>query len=161
MHFKIDRLAKYPGLIPVLAKWHHRQWQHLNPESYDEQARREDYLRATADTTSLPQMLVAHINGHALGSARLIKNDMDTHPELTPWLASLYVPPDFRRHGVATRLITEIETMAKQFGFDQIYLFTEDKTAMYSKLGWSELFREKYYGEEVSVMTKSLLEGNP
>jgi hypothetical protein len=51
--------------------------------------------------------------------------------------------------------------MAKQFGFDQIYLFTEDKTEMYSKLGWSELFREKYYGEDVSVMTKSLLEGNP
>ena len=155
MHFKIDRLVKYPGLIPVLAKWHHRQWQHLNPDSYDEQARREDY-RLAIDSTGLPQMLIAHINGHALGSARLIQSDLDTHPELTPWLASLYVPPDFRLHGVATRLIAEIENMAKQFGFKKIYLFTEDKSGMYTKLGWQEQFREKYHGEDIIVMSKQL-----
>jgi len=158
MHCKIDHLEKYPGLIPVLARWHHREWQHLNPVTYDLQARVNDYQQTTSDSTSLPQMLVAHLNGHALGSARLVMNDMDSHPELSPWLASLFVPPDFRRHGIATQLITEIEITAKQLGFDQLYLYTEDKSEMYSNLGWQEQRRESYYGEQVTILSKKLSE---
>ncbi len=158
MHCKIDPLSKYPGLIPVLARWHHREWQHLNPETYDLQARINEYQQTATDLTSLPQMLIAHINGHALGSARLINRNMDSHPELGPWLASLYVPPDFRQQGIATRLITEIEITAKQFGFEKLYLFTEDKREMYNRLGWQEHFREKYYEKQVIIMTKNLLE---
>lgn len=156
MHCRIDHLAKYPGLIPVLARWHHRQWQHLNPASYDLQARINDYQQTATDPISLPQMLIAHINGHALGSARLVVSDMDTHPELTPWLASLYVPPDFRRQGIATRLIAEIENSAKQLGFESLYLFTEDRKNMYQKLGWQEQFSENYFNERVFVMVKNL-----
>lgn len=158
MHCKIDHLEKYPGLIPVLARWHHREWQHLNPVTYDLQARINDYQQTASDSTSLPQMLVAHLNGHALGSARLVMSDMDTHPELGPWLASLFVPPDFRRHGIATRLIAEIEVTAKQLGFDRLHLFTEDKSEMYSNLGWQEQSREKYYDRQVIVMTKNFWE---
>lgn len=157
MHCKIDHLARYPGLIPVLARWHHREWQHLNPETYDLQARINEYQQTATDLASLPQMLIAHINGHALGSVRLIMSDMDTRPELSPWLASLYVPPDFRRQGIATRLISEIEIVAKQSGFEQLYLFTEDKCEMYNRLGWQEQSHEKYYEKQVIVMTKSLL----
>lgn len=156
MHFKIDPLSKYPGLIPVLARWHHREWKHLNHESYDLETRIEDYRQAVTNTSSLPQMLVAHLNGHALGSARLIESDMDTHPELGPWLASLFVPPDFRRQGIASRLIPEIESVARQLGHSKIYLFTEDMEDLYKKQEWQPECCEEYYGETVTIMSKIL-----
>lgn len=30
-----------------------------------------------------------------MGSAAIINNDMDTRPELTPWLASVFVAPAY------------------------------------------------------------------
>jgi GNAT superfamily N-acetyltransferase len=155
MSGKIDPLAIHPELIATLAEWHDREWRHLNPDSYDIQARIEDYRRAM-DPDQIPVMLVAHDNGKPMGSVQLINDDMETHPELSPWLASLYVHPEYRQQGIATRLILEIEETARQLGFDQLYLFTEDRDSFYKKLGWRELFREIYYGESVTVMQKHL-----
>ena len=155
MDFLIEPLTNHPQLIPLLAEWHHQEWQHLNPESYDLQSRIKEYQEA-ASSSGLPSMLVAHNNGQALGSVRLIKNDLDTHPELSPWLASLYVHPDYRRRGIATRLITELEDFTLQLGFQRLYLFTEDRQQMYQKLGWEQQFVEDYHQQPVTVMAKYL-----
>lgn len=156
MPFQIDPLATHPELIPVLAQWHQQEWQHLNPPSYDLQARIMEYHQAVS-STALPQMWLAHNNGQALGSARLIEHDMETHPELNPWLASLYVHPEFRRQGIATRLIKKVEFVAQQLGFHRLYLYTEDRQHMYQQLGWLEQFREEYFDEMVVVMAKQLI----
>jgi predicted N-acetyltransferase YhbS len=155
MNYLIEPVAKHIELIPVLAHWHHQEWQHLNPESYDLQSRIKEY-QEVVNSPGLPAMLVAHNNSQALGSVRLIKNDMDTHPELGPWLASLYVHPDFRRQGIATSLIRELEDVTRQLGFQDLYLFTEDRQQMYQKLGWQQLLIERYYNEQVVIMVKHL-----
>lgn len=155
MDYQIEPLATHPELIPLLAQWQHQEWQHLNPPSYDLQSRIEEYQQAIS-TSGLPVMLVAHHNGQALGSIRLIENDMASHPELGPWLASLYVHPDFRGQGIAMHLISEIENVARQLGFQHIYLYTEDRQLMYQRLGWQKQFSEHYYNKEVEVMTKVL-----
>lgn len=154
MPCQIDPLADFPDMIQTLAEWHDLEWRHLNPDNYDLQARISEYRQANSPD-HIPVMLVAHDNSKPMGSVRLIDDDMETHPELAPWLASLYVHPDFRRQGIATRLISEIEKTAKRLGFDQLYLFTEDRKDFYKKLGWRELFRETYYSENVTVMTKN------
>ena len=152
LNYQIEPLVNHPEFIPLLAKWHHEQWQHLNPASYDLQARINDYQHATS--TNIPAMLVAYKNDQPLGSVRLIEHDMENHPELTPWLASLYVHPDSRGQGIGSSLIQEIEKLAQQLGFMQLYLYTEDKHQLYKRLGWQELFREDYYDQQVIVMSK-------
>ncbi|MGD8783074.1 MAG: GNAT family N-acetyltransferase [Thioalkalispiraceae bacterium] len=155
MQYRIEPIARRPELIPVLAQWHDQEWRHLNPAHYDLQARIAEYQQATT-SSPLPVMLVAHQQGAAMGSARLIADDMETHPELSPWLASLYVHPDYRQQGVATRLINEIELSANRLGFEQIYLFTEDKAQLYKRLDWQEYAHDVYFGQSVMIMKKAL-----
>ena len=155
MPCQIDYLAKFPDLIPILASWHQREWQHLNPDSYSIEARIAEYQDAL-EPDRIPVMLVAHDSGKPLGSVRLIDDDMESHPELAPWLASLYVHPHFRRQGIATQLVRETENLARQLGYEQLFLYTEDRDDLYQALGWNELFREQYYEQIVTVMSKVL-----
>ncbi len=155
MHFKISPLAEITSAIPVLANWHHQEWKHLNDPAYDLSARINDYEKII-DADSFPAMFVAHNEDTALGSVRLIDDDMDTHPELTPWLASLYVHPDYRHKGIGSALIQTIEDTASKLNFKTIYLFTEDKQTIYQKQDWQIYANEIYYDQAVTIMCKTL-----
>lgn len=155
MPYQISPLAEVISSIPVLAEWHHREWQHLNSDSYDLEARIHDY-RQTALSAHLPVMYVAHLNDNPLGSARLVKNDMQTHPELSPWLASLYVHEQYRRQGIATALIKSIESAALERQFRTLYLFTENQQPLYKNLAWQVISEETYFNEKVTIMEKKL-----
>ncbi|VAW91025.1 hypothetical protein MNBD_GAMMA21-2074 [hydrothermal vent metagenome] len=101
-------------------------------------------------------MFVAHQNSTPLGSARLVENDMDTHPELYPWLASLYVHQDYRQNGIGSALIKIIEKAATELNFKSIYLFTEDMQTLYINHGWEVYSKEQYYDQTVTIMSKYL-----
>ena len=155
MHFQISPIADIRSVIPMLAGWHHHEWQHLNNQNYDLNSRIIDY-KNIADAKSFPIMLVAHNNKTPLGSVRLIDNDTDTHSELSPWLASLFVYKDYRHQGIGTALIKEIEKAAVKLNFKTIYLYTEDKQAIYQKQAWQIFANEIYYDQAVTIMHKPL-----
>ncbi len=60
---------------------------------------------------------VASASGNLLGSAMLVAQDMDTRTDLTPWLASVFVAPEHRRQGIATKLIAQVVDAAKALRF--------------------------------------------
>ncbi len=151
MPVNIDYLANHTHFIPTLAAWHHEQWQHLNPDDYDIAARCREYEIA-AQTASIPLMLVAYEQNQPMGSTRLIMDDMETRPELFPWLASLFVHPHFRNQGIARQLIARLCEEAKRLGYEKLYLFTEDQEALYTHLGWCAMSNENYYDMPVTVM---------
>jgi len=157
MQFQISPVAKIPSAIPLLADWHHQEWQHLNSQNYNLKARITDYEQIAA-TKVFPAMLVAHKNQTPLGSIRLIENDMDTHPELSPWIASLYVSEEYRRLGIGTALIANIETTAIELNFKKIYLFTENHQAIYKRQRWEIFSNEMYFNQNVTIMHKQLHE---
>ena len=82
---------------------------------------------------------------------------MDTRPELTPWLAGVYVEPFARGRGIGTCLVTRIEAEAHRLGFRSIHLVTFDKADYYAKRGWLEVERTTYRTEPVVVMRKDLV----
>ena len=155
MPIQIDSITTFPQFIPELASWHDQEWRHLNPTEYTIDFRMKEYEQCLS-STKIPMMLVAHENDRPLGSVRLINNDMDTHLEWFPWMASLFVHKDLRGKGIGTSLIKAIEQKARSFGYDKLYLFTEDQHALYKKLGWQILVNETYYGENISVMIRDL-----
>lgn len=155
MNYRISPLARVSEFIPLLARWHHEQWHHLNDRSYDLAARIKDYEQ-TAVSQTIPLMFVAHTEEQPLASARLVEHDMDNHPELTPWLASLYVAESYRHHGIATALIKTIETAARAEQFKRLYLYTEDSQSLYEKLSWRILATEVYHDADVCIMYKDL-----
>ena len=146
-------LRDEPQQIPTLAKWHHQQWASLNPNGSLEKRiiKMQDYLSEEC----VPSTFIAKTS-QLLGSAAIVDNDMETKPELTPWLASVFVAPEYRRQGIGSELVKHVMQKAKQAGIEAMYLFTPDQANFYQKLGWEVIANEEYRGHSVMVMRVKL-----
>ena len=151
---RIEHLTDQEPLIRELAQLHFNEWGRFRPgETIEARTAR---LRACCGKGSIPTVVVGILGSELCGSAMLVAQDMDAHPELTPWLAGVYVKPQYRRHGVASALIARIAEEARALGAPQLYLYTDRSELIYARLGWSVLERRLYKGIGVSVMSKEL-----
>lgn len=146
----ISYLAEHPHLIPTLAEWHHAEWAHLNPG--DTVEARISRMQSLLAKEQVPTAFVALEGETLLGSASLIDNDMDTRKDLRPWLASVYVAPEFRDRGVGSALVQRVVDEARALAVETLYLFTPDRESLYARMGWLVIERTEYRGEQVVVM---------
>ncbi len=140
-----------PELLRILATWHHEQWSYLNPARSFEK-RLERMQRYLGDDFIPSTWVMIDNTGMPLGSAAIVAEDMDTHKHLGPWLASVYVAKQARRHGIGSQLVQQVMTAAQENAVEQLYLFTPDQSAFYERLGWEHLEHCDYRGHAVSVM---------
>ncbi len=150
MQPQIINLTARPQAIPQLAEWHQAEWGYLNPGSSLEQ--RIVKMDSFLSTALLPSMFVSVIGEQVIGSAAIVSNDMDSHEELTPWLASVYVDVPHRHQGVASALVQHVMQQAAAAAIPALYLFTPGQEKLYAKLGWEVLAREDYRGTAVTLM---------
>lgn len=143
-------LGQAQDTIPTLAAWHHQEWAQYNPGQ--SLADRIELMQSFRTTDFIPSMFVYMRNGHPLGSAAIVDHDMTVHQQYSPWLASVYVAPRFRRQGVGRALIEFVMAEAKRNDLPDMYLFTPDQQSWYESLGWQKCFDEQYHLETVSVM---------
>ncbi len=143
-----------PHHIPVLADWHHEEWSYLNPNLTV--AQRAKWMQSYLSDGLVPSTFIA-IEEQLLGSASIVEQDMDTKPDLSPWLASVFVSPENRGRGVGSMLVLQIMEKAKEAGIPVLYLFTPDKEGFYQKLGWQTISKEAYRGQLVTVMQANLI----
>ncbi len=60
-----------------------------------------------------------------MGSVSLTKSDPPAlHPQLTPWVASLFVAASYQGRGIGPRLMESPEAPAESLGFGQLFFFT-------------------------------------
>lgn len=147
-------LADYPQYIPTVAHWQYEAWGHSNPG--DSVERRIERLSQHTGRPGIPTTLIAIENDAVLGSAGLVVNDLRTHPDLTPFLAGVYVAPMHRRRGVATALVTQAKAVIQQLGLSALYLITPDQQNLYARLGWAPQGDVEYRGELVTLMVVTL-----
>jgi len=57
--------------------------------------------------------LIALIDNKCVDVVSIFKNDLETRQELTPWLAGLYVNPNYRCRGIADKLINGVLEICK------------------------------------------------
>ena len=77
--------------------------------------------------------------------------------DLTPWLGGVFVGSHFRRQGIGAALCAAVEDKARLRGIQTLYLFTLDKQAWYSRLGWSIIGRFVWHSAgPVDIMCKPL-----
>ena len=150
----IEYLADRPEAIPTLAQWHYVQWSYLTPG--DSVERRIAALQAHLEKGQIPTTFVALVDRTVVGSASLIAHDMDTRMHLSPWLASVYVEPLHRNRGIGSALVRRVEEEATALGVLALHLFTPDKVAFYTRLGWAVLEQCIYRGYAQTVMTRRL-----
>lgn len=150
-------LADQPQHLPVVAAWVYDQWHRHRPgETLETTA---EMFRAALQRDAIPLTLLALDGDVPVGTASLFADDMETRPELTPWLASVYVAPERRGAGIGPRLVRAAEDVARQLGVKQLYLFTPDRERFYARLGWRTVEHSAYDGHPVVIMARSLAGG--
>ncbi len=134
---KIEFLSEHRNLIPILAKINYEEWAQFRKNgSVEEMVGR---YAETINKNKIPITFVALNHDNALlGFVSLIDNDLSSKPLLTPWLAALYVFPQYRKKGIASELIKVLIQRAEDLGFANVYLYTsnDDRTTFYEKNGF-------------------------
>lgn len=150
---RIEFLADHPGYTTELAGLHFEEWNYLRPgESLEERTER---LRASSGKT-MPAVIIAIIDRELVGSAMLVENDLTSRTDLTPWLAGVYVKPQYRGRGIAKALVSRVAELAASQSFTTIYLYTPTSSLIYEKWGWNIVDRSVQNGMLVCVMARSL-----
>ena len=140
--------------IPIVARWNWDEWRDLLP-CVSCEAFAED-LRAHTRRDGVPITFLALDDGVPVGTASLIADDLEMRPELTPWLASLYVVPARRGSGLGTLLLKHAVEAARGFGIGTLYLYTPGQEAFYRRLGWEFLEAAHFRGRAITIMRQTL-----
>ena len=77
---------------------------------------------------------------------------METRPDLTPWLAGLFVRSASRGLGVGSLLARHAVSAAAAMGVARLYLYTHAAHDFYERLGWRALEPAIYEGQDVTIM---------
>lgn len=65
---------------------------------------------------------------------------MEERPNLTPWVAAVFVEPDHRSKGIGGRLVRHAVHSSFKHGVENVYLCaTRKNTPYYEKLGWEKI----------------------
>jgi GNAT superfamily N-acetyltransferase len=91
-----------------------------------------------------------------VGTASLAHDDLTSRPDLTPWLAGVFVLPDCRGRGHASALVRHIEGFARAAAVAELWLYTRTAEPLYARLGWQRVGLEQDKGREVALMRRRL-----
>ena len=96
----VAHLSQYPDAVPILAAWATDEWGHLNPDRTLAD-RVESFARRTVPGM-IPETLVAVEHDQVIGMASIVESDLTARPELSPWMAAVYVDAAHRGRGVGS-----------------------------------------------------------
>jgi GNAT superfamily N-acetyltransferase len=167
---RIVHIGEVPAVAPMLARWHAREWGHLYaPSVWNEETALDEFTEQMAHgctdagaqgspPATFVALAAASDTPTVVGSVSIVDgDDLDGFEHLGPWLASLFVPPEHRRLGIGTRLVTHVMTTARRLSIERLHLFTADRVAWYESLGWIVLTTARANREPVTVMYVDLV----
>lgn len=139
--------------LPIFASWLWLQWGARRGRTPAQGLAR---VAAMATDAGLPFGFCAYWERLPVGFACCTADDLAGRPDLSPWLASVFVRPDARGHGIASALVETVAAEAKRRGFSDLFLYTPDQQALYARLGWAELGADRELSQTVTVMRRAL-----
>ncbi|MEJ5041576.1 GNAT family N-acetyltransferase [Pseudomonas sp. B21-036] len=145
----IDWLSNHPHHSDTLARWLHEQFAY---EYADVPLAQWQQEFAHGQTDGSLYSLLALDDDNLLGSASLARDDLPLRPDLSPWLACVFVSPQARGQGLAETLIEGICTKARALGHTHLYLHTHDRAEYYHKRGWQYLEQFQAWGKSHWLM---------
>jgi GNAT superfamily N-acetyltransferase len=110
--------------------------------------------------TRIPFALVAEQEGRLCANLLVIESDEPARPDLTPWIAAVWVDEDMRKRGVAAALLREAIERSAALGVDRLYL--SSRPAMrdfYIKQGWRPIDHD--VGEAKLIVYDYIIPGAP
>ncbi len=113
-------------------------------------------LVAHSRDDDLPMIYVAYVDGVPAGTVALLRADLFSRQDLVPWMADLFVLPEYRSRGVGAALQDLAIDKARGLGYRAIFLYTP-LSGYYERKGWEYLGDEMDRdGETVRIYKKNL-----
>ncbi|SDB87986.1 Acetyltransferase (GNAT) family protein [Sanguibacter gelidistatuariae] len=156
MSIEFVLLSEHPEHADVCAAWSFGLWGSQSSSTLARAvAKFTPHEDTDADDASL-ETVVAVKHGRAIGMASLWPSDLPDRPDLSPWMAAMFVHEEHRDLGLATRLGREVEDLARARGVGTLYLVTEHAELLYLKSGWRVVDRVTTVLGPAALMTKTL-----
>ncbi len=148
MDIEVKQLSECPEHLSAVGEAIYHEWwsrRHDSPEVV------YNLLRTHTQKDKVPFTVVALANGVPVGSCCVVENDCVHRPQYAPWVAAVFVKPEMRMQGVASKVLQEAAAIATRAGIEGLYIDCHVKTRrVYEKNGWAILERE--VGDKVSVV---------
>jgi len=133
----------------VLAGWIWNEWARHEPGISREASDRA--VHEALGCARLPHFVVGRVDSTPIGCASIVATDLPTHPDLGPWLANVYVLPDWRGRGVGAALVARAMAHGAQVA-PRLYLYTFGRPGWYERLGWRACDTGEYAGRSIVIM---------
>jgi GNAT superfamily N-acetyltransferase len=140
--------------LEITARWRHEAF--LKEDGLTVADSEAQLTKLTTEPTGPEAALIALVDGRLAGICLLVLHEIEPAHDLSPWLASLYVAPQFRGRGVAKSLVKAIEDHARGEGVARLHLYTLDAENFYRKCGWAVAQRLPSRSGELVLMTRDL-----
>jgi GNAT superfamily N-acetyltransferase len=131
----ISNLTDRPEFFDHVADRIWRAWWQPNgvPRDYITERMKEGLASG-----GMPRAFVAHEGTEFAGTASVIASDLDERPQYTPWVAAVWVEPQFRSRRIGRVLIAHAADHALSIGAPRVYLTARPaRRSLYEQLGWS------------------------
>jgi GNAT superfamily N-acetyltransferase len=154
MAIEIVTISQKPTLIPQIAQWLWAEWGRRRGRTLEMAAGR---LEARLAIGGSEQTFVVLDREIPVATASFVTTDLASRPDLTPWLAGVYVDPPHRGRGHAARVVRRVEEAARDAKTQTLWLHTRDAQGLYAKLGWETAGPEVDHDMPVTLMRRRLI----
>jgi len=154
MSVRIRRLEPGSPEATLAARWRYDAFFADGGDSYEAS---RDALFAFLDNQGYEIALLAECDGTPAGMCLFVRDEIDPMHEVTPWLAALYVAPEFRGRAIGSALVRAIEDHARKTGAATLHLYTLEAEPFYARLGWITRDRFAWHGEPMVLMVRDLV----
>lgn len=131
MDIRIKKLCEGDPLGDTVGQWLY--------EEFARPSESADFFKSLVACGSgadgLPAAFAAYADGQPAGAVLLQRADLMSRQDLWPWLACIYVRPQYRGLHIGAQLQLELCRYAAEHGFGRVYLYT-DLINYYEKTGW-------------------------
>lgn len=146
---KIIRLESSNNeIFDKICEWNYNWWGIRDGKSFEEV---RCNLEHSLNNNRLPQTFVAIINNKPAGMYQLsMCEDLESRPDIYPWVINVFVDEEFRGQNVCRELMKTVAENARNAGLDVVYLYTKH-IGLYEKFGFKFVEEVKTFRDDSPI----------
>jgi RimJ/RimL family protein N-acetyltransferase len=119
--------------LNIIVNWMYNWWG--KEDNYTEEEVKE-YIEHSFQKDTLPQTYGLYLDNKLIGMYQFTYRDLNTRPDIYPWLANVYIDEDYRGKGYSKIMLNTIgNNLKNNTSFKEIYLYTK-YDHLYENFGW-------------------------
>ena len=138
--YKIVKIFENKELLQEASLWFHQKWK-IPQKAYAESV--EECLKGG----DVPQWYVVLDKDKIIAGLGVIENDFHNRKDLTPNVCAVYVEKEYRKQGIAGKMLKFVCDDFSKKGIETLYLLT-DHNSFYERYGWEFLCLVQGDGED-------------